>query len=164
MFKIGDYIVYGNSGVCVVENIGILDSPAVAKDKVYYTLSPYYVKGSRIQTPVDNDKVVMRPIISKEEAMDLIDNMKDIELLWIEDEKRREIEYKNALRKCDCVELVKVIKTIHVLKQSRIAEGKKLTLGDEKYFHMAEDRLYEEMAVSLGMCKDKVKDFITERI
>ncbi len=34
-------------------------------DKMYYTLVPVYEEKSRLFTPVDNHKVVMRPVISK---------------------------------------------------------------------------------------------------
>ena len=41
MFKTGDYIVYGNSGVCKVENVGVIDSPIAEKDEIYYTPVSY---------------------------------------------------------------------------------------------------------------------------
>ena len=164
MFDVGDRIIYGSSGVCSVEHIGALDSPNALKGRIYYTLCPQYTKGSTIFTPVDNEKVKMRPVISREEAMKLVDEVKDIEYLWIADEKGRELEYKEAFLKCDCRELVRIIKTIYLRKQSRIVAGKKVTAVDEKYFHMAEDSLYGELAVSLNMTKDEVRDFITSRV
>lgn len=164
MFEIGDRIVYGSNGVCCVENIGALDSPNALKGRIYYTLTPQYTKGSTIFTPVDNEKVKMRPVMSREEASVLIDEIKDIETLWIADEKGRELEYKQAIMKCECRELVKIIKTIYLRKQSRLIEGKKVTAVDEKYFRMAEERLYGELAVSLGMNEEDVKNYVTERV
>lgn len=160
MFQVGDYVVHGNNGVCEVMNIGTLNLTGIPKDKIYYTLCPYHSKGSKIFAPADNQKIIMRPVITKDEAMSLIGNIKNIEFLWIQDDKRRELEYKEAFRKCDCNELVKIIKTIYLRKQSRLAEGKKVTSGDEKYFHLAEDSLYGELAIPLGMEKEKVRDYI----
>ena len=68
------------------------------------------------------------------------------------------------MRKCDCRELIRIIKTIYYRMQSRIAEGKKITASDEKYFHLAEDRLYGEFAIILGMERDQVRDFITAHV
>lgn len=164
MFKIGDYIIYGSNGVCEVEDVGTIDNPSISKDKLYYTLSPYYTKGSRIFTPADNSKVIMRLILTKKEAMKLIDEIEDIDSLGILDEKRKELEYKEAFRKGDCRQLVKIIKAIYLRRQSRIAEGKKITSVDDKYFHMAEENLYGELAVSLDMDKDMVKDFIIKHV
>lgn len=164
MFEIGDLIVYGSNGVCRVTDIGKLDSVCAVKDKIYYTIEPLYHLETKIYTPVDNDKVVMRPIMTKEEAMKLIDNIQNIEVLWITDEKRRESDYKEIIKKCDCMELVRIIKTIYLRKQFRIKEGKKITASDEKYFRLAEDNLYEELAVSLDMDKSKTKEYIINRV
>lgn len=35
--------------------------------------------------------------------------------------------------------------------------------SDLKYFHMAEDRLYGELAVSLGMSLEQTKTFVEEQ-
>lgn len=164
MFNVGDYIVYGVNGVCKVEEIGSLNSGNLPKDRVYYTLLPVYLKGSKIFTPADNKKVLMRPVLNKDEAMELIDDIRNIDALWITDEKKRENDYRDALKKCDCKELVRIIKTIYSRKQGRIAEGKKMTMGDEKYFHMAEESLYGELAIPLNMDKEEVKYFITDRV
>ncbi|MGO5052631.1 CarD family transcriptional regulator [Lachnospiraceae bacterium LCP25S3_G4] len=164
MFKKGDYIVHGNNGVCKVVDVGTLDTRKVSNDRIYYTLSPCYTKGNTIFTPADNQKVIMRPVMTKSEAIQLIDEIKDMDALWIEAPKKREIEYKEAVHKCDCRELVKVIKAIYSHKQVRLAEGKKITLGDEKYFRMAEDNLYGELAISMDMDRDAVKEFVIQRV
>lgn len=162
MFNVGENIVYGSNGVCKVENIGVLDSPGMPQDKEYYTLCPIYSKGSKIFTPVDNDKIIMRAVLGKDEAQELINNIDSIEALWIADEKSRESEYKEAIKACNCKELVKIIKTIYIRMQDRIANGKKITASDEKYFRMAEDRLYGELAVSLDISKEEIKEYIIE--
>lgn len=164
MFQVGEFIIYGNNGVCRVAEIGNLNSPGISKERIYYTLEPYRCAGSRIFTPVDNDKVTIRPVISKEEAMDLIDDINNIEALWIIDEKHRELNYKEAVLKCDCRELVKMIKTIYQRKQERISTGKKAIASDEKYFHIAEENFYNELSVSLEMSREAVEKFVQERI
>lgn len=164
MFETGDYVVYGNVGVCKVDEIGNIDSPQVSRKRLYYTLNPIYSVGSTIFTPVDNEKVIMRPVITKEEALKLIDTIPSIELLWIADEKKREDDYKETLRKCDCREWVRVMKTIHLRKKSRQAENKKITARDEKYFRMAEDSLYGELAIALNMDKDTTKEYVIDRV
>ena len=164
MFQIGEYIVYGSTGVCVVEKIGSIDVPGMSKDRIYYTLRPCYEKKSTIFTPVDNTKVIMRHVISKEEALDLIDSIQQIECLAITDEKHRETEYKACFMKCDCRELIKMMNAIHIRKEERLAQGKKVTAKDDRYYHMAEDNLFGELAVALGIEKKQVKHFIRERI
>lgn len=39
-----------------------------------------------------------------------------------------------------------------------------MTSSDERYLHMAEDNLFGELAFSLKMPKEKVGEFISEKI
>lgn len=162
MFKKGDYVVYGNVGVCRIENIGPVSIGMEGKD--YYTLIPVYGKNSRLYTAVDSNKVVIRPVLTKEETDTLLDEMTELDTLWITDEKRREEIYKEAMRTCDCKEWVRMIKTLYLRKMERTSRGKKATSSDEKYLHLAEENLYGELAFSLQIPKDQVGEFITGRI
>lgn len=164
MFQKGDYIVYGSSGVCEVEEIGPMDITGITKGKLYYTLSPFYSNGSRIYTPVDNDKIVMRSILSKEEAMELIEQIPEIEPLWVNDEKKREELYQQRIKTCSAVEWVKIIKTLFLRRKSRLDNGKQLASVDERYLKIAEDSLYGELAIVLGMKKEEVEPFIYDHI
>ncbi len=162
MFKVNDYVVYGSAGVCRIETIGPM--AIGAGDKDYYTLQPVYQKGSHIFTPVDNVKVVMRPILSKEESNQLIDEIEDIETIEITDEKAKDEIFKEKLKNCDCRECVSVIKTLYQRITKREEQGKKATSSDEKFLHQAQESLYGELAFSLNIAKNEVEQFITERI
>ena len=164
MFDVGDFVIYGNSGVCKIKEIGPMKMPGAVKGKLYYTMVPCYIRDSEIFTPVDNERVVMRKVMSKEEAEDFIDSISDIEKLEIIEEKKRELEYKQAVLKCDPRVLVELIKTIQERMDYRISVGKKVTASDAKYFHIAQDSLCGELAISLDMEKDKVKDYLEDRM
>lgn len=164
MFSIGEYIVYGLNGVCRVEEIGPMNMSGVDSDKIYYTLLPLYTKGSRVFTPVDNQKVVMRPVITKKEACQLIDDMSSIDEIEVVDDKRRELAYKEAVKSCDCRELIRIINTALKRKEERLAQGKKMSACDERYLKQAQDTLYGEFAISLKIEKGEVQDFITNRV
>lgn len=160
MFEVGDYIVYGLNGVCKVEKVGQIESSSGLSEKLYYTLLPVYVSGSRIITPVDNKKVKMRPIITKPEVMDLINNMKQCEPLWIEDDREREETYKQAIKDSNSLALIRMINALYLRRESRLSEGKKATVSDEKYFKLAEESLYGEFAIALDMDRKDVNEYI----
>lgn len=164
MFQIGEYIVYGMNGVCRVEEVGPMSLSGVDSDREYYTLNPLYTKGSKVFTPVDNQKVVMRSVISKTEACNLIDEMKDVELIDAGDDKHRELAYKDAIKSCDCRQLIRIVNTVLRRKEERQAQGKKMSACDERYLRQAQDSLYGELAVSLGIDKGEVEDYIEHRI
>lgn len=164
MFNIGEYIVYGMNGVCRVEEIGPMSLNGVDSDKMYYTLLPLYTKGSRVFTPVDNQKVVMRPVISEQEVCQLIDDIRNIEEIEVSDDKRRELVYREAVKSCDCRELIRIINTTRKRKEERLAQGKKMSACDERYLKQAQDTLYGEFAISLKIEKGEVEEFISSRI
>lgn len=164
MYELGDYIVYGNHGVCRVEDIGILNITGVDDSIVCYTLQPVFSKASTLYTPVHNDKVSMRKVISSEEAQELIDRIPQIPLLKIECDKQREDVYKEALKKHNCMDWVKIIKTLYARRQERLAQGKKLTFTDEKYLNIARDFLFGELSIAMEMDKDEVENLVMERL
>lgn len=164
MFEVDDFIIYGNHGVCKVENIGTVSLPMVDKNKVYYTLRPIYKNEAVVYAPVENPKAVMRPVLSKKEADDLIQEIPQLDSVWIQNEKEREVQYKAALKSCDCRELIRIIKTLYDRKMDRIRDGKKVTVVDERYFRQAEDQLYGELAFAMKMERGQMGDYLVERI
>lgn len=164
MFEIDDHIVYGNHGVCKVVAIGPVSLPMVSKKKIYYTLKPIRKKETAVYAPVEKPKAVIRSIISKEEAEQLLEDIPNIEAAWIGNEKDREAQYKEALRSCDCRELVRMIKTLYKRKQERIREGKKVTVIDERYSKQAEEQFLDEMSFVLDVDKDELYQDIVKKI
>ena len=159
MYKEGEYVVYGLSGVCLIEAVTTIDIKDMPKDVEYYVLSPLS-QGGKIYTRVDSSRDKIRPVISKDEAENLIKKIDEIEPLEVSNEKMIEELYKNAMRSFDCREWVRLIKCIYERKLSRVESGKKVTATDEKYMRMAEDALYSEIAIALGTSKDKVLEII----
>ena len=72
--------------------------------------------------------------------------------------------YKEALKTCDCRVWISMIKALYLRRKDRLEQGKKMTDLDERYFKTAEDNLYSELALSLGMKKDEMVSYITERV
>lgn len=161
MFDVGELVVFGSDGVCQVESVGALDMAGISKDRIYYTLIPLGKNGNgRIYAPVDGKKVIIRRVISLEDANKLIDEIKHIDKLEITDEKKREETYKQVIHNCDLRDVVRLIKEIHSRKEMRETIGKKLTAIDERYFGMAENCLYSELSLPLKMEKSQVRDYI----
>ena len=164
MFEKGQYIIYGIRGVCEVMDITTIDRPGGPQGKLYYVLRPYYHQDSKIVTPVDSDKTVIRPLLTREEALELIDRIQDVEEMEVTEDKQREERYKEALKTCDCRVWVSMIKALYLRRKDRIEQGKKMTDLDERYFKTAEENLYSELALSLGMSRDEMVDYIKERV
>ena len=77
MYSVGELIFYGRTGVCEVKEITTLKSMGETEGRLYYILEPLY-KECKISIPVDNDKIYMRPVISRKHAEELIDRIPHI--------------------------------------------------------------------------------------
>lgn len=159
MYKKGEYVIYGSSGVCQVGDVTTLDIDNVPKDREYYVLFPKN-NGGTIYVPVDVASTKMRKVITKEEAEQLIEKIPTIQPIEISNEKFLEETYKKCIRSNECIEWIRLIKCIYDRKQHRISEGKKMTATDERYMHMAEDALYLELGTALNMDKEQVLEHI----
>lgn len=164
MFQIGDYIICGMNGVCRVEAITKMDIAGVNQDRLYYQLSPVYESGSTVFTPIDNKKMVIRRVLTREEAWDFIDSIPNIETLWIENEKMRKERYKEALYSGSNREWVQIIKTVYMRKKERSIQRKRVTETDEKYVKAAKEQLYGELAIVLHEDISEIENLITKRI
>jgi CarD family transcriptional regulator len=163
MFEVGEYVVYGNKGVCKIKSVGPINMPGISSERLYYTLTQVFLKGSTIFTPVDNIGTLRR-ILTKEEAKELIEDIKNIKPEWNRDDKARERYFTESLKMADSRELSKMIISLYHRKEERLADGKKATSTDERYFHAAEDILLGELSVALGKDRDEIRDYIGRSI
>ena len=163
MFKSGDYVVKPNTGVCRIENIVQMDLTGTG-DKEYYQLHPVGDTRSVLYVTVDADRARLRAAMSREEALEFIRKIPEMEIAWIENEKMREQCYKDAFRTNEAADLVSIIKNMYLRRQERQAAGKKITATDDKYSQQAEKILYSEIAVSLDSTFEDVKTLITDAL
>lgn len=164
MFEVGDYIVCGNNGICTIENISTIDIPDVDPDRLYYILQPVYAKSSVVYIPVDNEKIVMRKVLTKEQVNELIEHIPEIETIVEMNDKLREEKFKECMKNHACEDWIKVIKTLYLRRQERLEKGQKVTATDARYLKSAEDNLYCEFAMALGIEKQEVEAYIEKCI
>lgn len=164
MFSIGQKVICGNKGVCTIEDITTLDISGVDKEKKYYILKPEYLVASTVYVPVDSAITSMRVILTREEAEELIQSIPSIPVLEIKNEQLLEQDYRSCLKTNSCTDWVKLIKTIYERRQKRIQMGRRETSIDRKYFRIAEDVLYGELAVVLGLQREQVSQYIISKL
>ncbi len=163
MYRCGDMIVYGGTGVCRVDGVTTPEF-STEKDKLYYVLSPLYQDGV-IYTPVDT-KVYMRPVISAEEAEKLIDSIPQIEAKAYYNDRLHALAayYEEAIRSHDCRSLLELSMSLYLKKCDMESKKKKLGQIDARFMKRAEELLFGELSVALGIEKDRVADYIACRI
>lgn len=163
MFQPGDLMVYGATGVCRVEEITRL--PGGDRKRMYYMLKPLWQDGV-IYAPVDSQKVSMRPVMSREEAEALIDQMPDIQAAVCRGATVQALaqQYQSAVRDGGHQALIEMMKSIYLKRGQAEAKNRRLGMTDERYMKQAERLLYGELATALGIPYDEVEGYIASRI
>ena len=159
MLSRGDAVVYKCRGLYKVEDIGTLDFPSVDSKKQYYTLQSVEDERDRAYVPTDDSTNIRQPV-SREEALELIGRIQDIEVLKIKNEKFREQEYKNCIADFCPENWVKVLKTTYKRTKSRGS----VTSLDRKYQMLLEHALYSEFAFALGIPASEMQSFIASHV
>ena len=164
MFQVGDYIVYGINGICRVEDV--CPSPYDKTDpRTYYLLVPVNnPMSSTIYTPVCNERVPMRRLMTPEEIEALISAMPTIELLTVPVEKQRREIYRATIGTLEPEGYVQVIKTVHRRREELSAAHKHFPVTDLEYGRLAKHLLYSECAHVLGLAEDSMEEYITTRL
>ena len=163
-YEIGDLVSKPVTGICKIEDILYLTPQDEKNNKLYYLMKPIEDEKDKIYVPVSNSDSRLRLCLTKEEAWNLIKRIPEIPTAWINNEKLREQNYKEAVKANDPEALVAIIKMIYQRKQKRLAQGKKCTATDAMYFQIAENLLYMELGVAIGKPKKEVCETIIEYI
>lgn len=161
MYRIGEYIVKLSNGVCKVEAIV---NPDFVKDKakLYYQLIPLSDERARLYVPTDKLDGTTRAVMTEKEAEELLRKIPMINETWIQNDKEREQNYKRAIQSNDPEKLIGIIKLIYQRKKNRQEQGKKSTVTDEKYFHIAENLLYSELELVMRKNRESIDRMIKE--
>lgn len=159
MFAVGELIAYGNTGVCRVEKLEQDESG------MRYVLRPLY-QNCVITLPVESKKIFMRPLISRDEALALIDSIPSVSAEPYHNKVMRQLidHYEEALRDYDCAGLVEVVISICAKKKQLEQERRKFGSIDERYLKRAESLLFGELAAVLELPREGVRAYIAERL
>lgn len=163
MFKIGDKVIYGKTGVCTV--VDICEKTFIKNQKrAYYVLKPMGVDNNFIYAPIDGGKIFMRHLITKAQAVELIDSIPDIVNRISDSAEVTKEEYNEMINNHSLEDLVELTAIIYSKKLNVTRVKKRLNAIDEKYMKISENLLFGEFAEALGISVDEVPGYIKERI
>jgi len=155
MFKKSEYVVYGND-VCQISDIKV----SSFNNEKYYVLKPMTDTSLTISIPIDSDKV--RKVMSKKEALALINTIAGVKTIDVKNEKMYGNQYKELFSTGDHTNLIKIIKTTYTRNQKRKDNNKKISDIDDTFFKKSERLLYDELAIALGKSYDETKEYIND--
>jgi len=164
MYQIGEKVVYGVHGVCLVMD---REERIVDREKrVYLALEPVQQDGSRYLVPTHNEAAMakIRPMLSVSQLEALLDSQGVHTDSWIRDENQRKQTYRELIGSGDRVKLMQMVSTLYRHKAAQEAAGKKVHLCDDNFLRDAEKLLAGEFAVVLNMMPDQAKQYIRSKL
>ena len=165
MYKKGEYVIYGNNGICRIEEIGVpIGTPMACNGKEYYKLIPVFGSGS-IYAPLDT-KVFMRSIMTKAQAEAMIAKIPLIqEAEVVEKDVRATSEhYKECIDSHQCEDLVKLIKALYQKEKIMAQNGKKLAKTEQEFAKQAKELLHREFSLALELPYEDVEEYIVKKV
>ena len=162
MFQKGDFLMFRNSGVCRVIDI---ETPSFVEDKErkYYRLEPVFPKKGLtvIYSPVDRNTSI-RPLISKEEAKQYLDDFGSLKVEIFHSAKPNLLNahYNELLSSFTFENYLRLLKEIHLKEEEAVRKDRHLSQVDLRYKEEAEQLVFEELAFIFGIsCEEARKRF-----
>lgn len=159
MFNCGDLIVYGNNGVCRVEEITEM-SLTGGEEQLYYVLKSK-TGGGTAYVPV-NSPVYMRPVMSQQEAEELVRQIPFVKTDCFEVSNARDMQklYRETIQSHDCVQIISLIKHIRRTEKKKQEMKKKLSSTEERFLEQAMKIINSELSVALNLEPQKLPEYI----
>lgn len=164
MYQMGDKVVYGIHGVCVVveQEERVVDR----KRQTYLVLEPVGQDGSRYLVPTQNAAAMakLRRMLTREELEDMLRSEEVLADGWIRDENQRKQTYRELTSSGDRRKLMQMVRTLYAHKASQLAAGRKCHLCDENFLRDAEKLLIGEIAIVLDMEPEQAKLYLRNQL
>lgn len=162
-FSVGEYVMYGTSGVCRLSGIEKRNFDG-QNEMEYLMLEPLNSSTSKYYIPSDSAENKIRKLLSKDEINSLIDEMPKTEEIWVNDTSQRKAVFNSIIKSDDYKKIISMVKSLHSRKIKKISDGKRLSSSDENFMKRAENLMYQEFSAVLGINQEDVEKYITDRI
>lgn len=161
-----EYVSYGTSGVCQIVSLESRSFDG-EHEALYYKLRPLDNSHSTYYVPAERAAEKLRPLLTKDQICELIDEMADAdfsETEWCSNSRERRGIFQNILHSDDYREMIQMMRSLHQQQERKRRNGHRLSAADEAAMHAAETRMYQEFGIVLHIQPDEVHHFILNRI
>lgn len=164
MYQIGDKVVYGMHGVCIVTDME--NHRVDGKQVVYLVLEPIGQSGSRYLLPSHNNAAMakVRPILSKDDLEALLTSEAVHADIWIRDENQRKQCYRELISGGDRQKQCQMVCSIYRFRRIQVNAGKKIHLCDDNFLRDAEKQIASEISVAFHMDLKDALQYLREKL
>ena len=160
MFKINDSVIHCREGLSV-----IIDSKDM-NGKQYFLVSVKNNSGETIYVPVDTASSIIRPLMDKKAADNLLSYIKNIEKSFNTNTKQRRDAYKRRLSSGDIKDIAYLYKQLFFYNLIGGENNTEIKLGpvDIDILRYAENMLLDELSITYSIPREEIQAFVEERI
>ncbi|MUV37000.1 hypothetical protein JNUCC1_00806 [Lentibacillus sp. JNUCC-1] len=155
MLQTGDLAIYSTHGICRIDEI--CDKTYAGKTRTYYVLRP--IENSSNLTahiPVENGKTLLRNLIGKAEAKEVLQSFHSEGIEWIERPQKRALVYGKMINTGSRLDIAKLANTL-IRKRNEIEDdGKKLNESDRQLLMDIKNIFFREIAFALNTNVDDI--------
>lgn len=164
-FQKNDHVVYGKTGLCVIQDIKPLTFSNM-KENNYYILQPVHDKNETVFVPCNSPELTakMRRIMTKEEIDTALSDARGKTMTWIDDRNARAEYFRQIITNGSQSDMLLVASCIYQNKKRRESCGKKLCSSDEHILQSLEKLIEDEFAYSLQLNGEQVEEYIRDRL
>lgn len=161
MYQAGEYVVYADNGLCLVEQVGVPDFNASERDRTYYFLRTTTDK-SRIYVPTDT-QLPLRPPMTAQEAEAFLGSVGEIPVSLPQRRDRKTVvqHYQNMLSSHTKEALAQAIKSIRYAHRG--AAGR-MSGAEESVLRRAERQLCSELSGVLNISMEDAGERLTRAL
>lgn len=162
-FRRGEYVIYKTNGICEITEIRRenFDGNGI---KDYYTLRSVFDRRTQVYVPcISSLAEKIRHVISREELDIIIAQSEQFPLLWIDDSKRRNIEYSSLIIEGDKIKMLSLFNLLNDKKSELESKKKQMYTADLRLLERVEKTVVEEIAFVLGITRDDVLSYVLSK-
>ena len=160
MFKINDSVIHCREGLSTIIAMNNMNG------KDYFLVSVNRTSGETIYVPVDTASNIIRPLMSKKDADDLLLYIKKLKKDFNSNTKQRRDAYKKKLSSGDVKEIAYLYRQLYFYEKIGGENNTEIKLGpvDIDMLEHAQNMLMDELSLTYSVNRDKVKDYIEGKI
>ena len=159
-FSVNDSVIHCREGLST-----IIDCKAM-NGKDYFLVRSNRLSGETIYVPVDSAGNIIRAIMSKQEADDILKYIKNIDKEFNKNTKQRRDAYKRRLASGDVKDIAYLYRQLYFYNQSGGEENTEIRLGpvDLDMLNYASDMLLDELMITYQQTREEIAGFVENRI
>ena len=162
----GQIVVYGTSGICVIEEIKPIKITMDSRPEPYYVLRQKSNSQSTVFVPVGNDKLtskIRRPM-TREEILSMFSRVRSDRMKWDTDRRVRTDRFREILAGGVSDDLLRMAVCLHERKDKLFDDGKRLPVTDINTLKSVSQLLEEEVSYAFGIDEKDAGEYIKKEM